>query len=542
MNSGDGFAQSHLEAPWRRPAPRARAAAMALYAWRDPALILPLALAAAAPFAVAAATAPALLSLSPTADIIGPIAEARAIDAGAMSAASAATPLYSFLLLFADAFADAPGRVHLLARALAAVLVALPCAYLASARFPAVVAVLLTAALGAHAASPFSGAEDLALSIYLVTAVALVCRPADESLSRARIEGLIGGLGLAALWLSAPVFPFVGFATLALAPFVGGRDGLIRYLAAALLLCAVIAVVEWLVPGFNVARLALAAEMLDAPRSFGEGSLALGGVAASTVVVILAAAVFGGLAHWRGWAVGAAVLFLALLAARLGAANPAPAFLLAAALAAFSVSSPFYDGVFRDHDRASVSLALAAAALAIFWTGAEIAHNARQLFLQAEAAKDAPADIRAELGLVQPGGPTIARWIEEGRFSTPEARELFALAPIDQSAMLLEAAARAREYSRRGVDVAILTGSDAACVIADTRDCRADGAKAASLANIVFVPRIDLDPATKAARDRAEALLLTEFKLAEQGALWEVWVRRGAKLPADMAAKLNRGS
>jgi hypothetical protein len=512
---------------------------MAVYAWREPRFIMILALAAAAPFALAAALAPALLSLASTADIIGPIAEARALAAGGVSPGAAATPLYALLLLLADQLAETPGRVHLMAHALAAMLLALPCAYLMSARFPALVAVLLTAAIAAHAVSPFSGAADLAFSIYLLAATALVCRPADESVARARIEGVIGGLGLAGLWLSAPIFPFVGFATLALAPFVGGRGGLIRYLAAALLLCAVVALVEWLAPGFNVARLAAAADMLEAPRVLGEGSLALGGVAAATLVVIAAAAIFGGREHWRGWAVGAGVLCLALLAARFAPANPAPAFLFAAALAVFSVSSPFYDGVFRDHDRASVALALAAAGLAVFWTGAEIAHNARQLFLQAEAAADAPADIRAELGLVQPGGPTIARWIEEGRFSTPEARELFALAPIDQSAMLLEAAARAREFARLGVDVAILTGSDSACVIAGKRQCRADGAMAARLAKIVLVPRIDLDPATKAARDRAEALLFTEFRLADQSALWEVWVRRGAPLPAEMSAKLK---
>lgn len=539
MTATTEFDESHFEAPWRRPAPRARSVAMKLYAWREPALVLPLALAAAAPFVFAAATAPALLSLSPTADIIGPIAEARAILGGAVSPEASTTPLYSLFLMIGDQLTDTPGRIHLFARAMAALLIALSCAYIAIARFPAIVAVLFTAALAAHAASPFSGAEDLAFSIFLVTATSLISRPADETIARARIEGLIGGLGLACLWLSAPVFPFVGLATLALAPFIGGRHGLIRYLAAALIFCGFVAAVEMASPGFNISRLALAADMLGGPRTFGEGSLALGGVAAGTLVVILAAGVFGGLEHWRGWGVSAFLLFLALIAARLGGANPSPAFLLAAALAVFSVASPFYDGVFRDHDRASVSLALAAAGLALFWTGAEIAHNSRQLFLQAEAAKDAPANIRAELGVVQPGGPTIARWIEEGRFSTPEARELFALAPIDQSAMLLEAAARAKEFAKYGFDVAILTGSDSACVIAERRDCRADGAKAASLANIVFVPRIDLDPGTKAARDRAEALLFTEFKLAEQSALWEIWIRRGAQLPAEITSQFK---
>ncbi|MGE0408309.1 MAG: hypothetical protein AB7P23_03495, partial [Amphiplicatus sp.] len=90
-----------------------------------------------------------------------------------------------------------------------------------------------------------------------------------------------------------------------------------------------------------------------------------------------------------------------------------------------------------------------------------------------------------------------------------------------------------------GLDVAILTGADAACVIAEKRACEADGAKAADAADVVFAPRLDLDPATAAAKGRAEALLYTEFKLVDQTALWEIWVRRGATLPAELAASFK---
>ncbi|VAV91174.1 hypothetical protein MNBD_ALPHA05-2231, partial [hydrothermal vent metagenome] len=121
-----------------------------------------------------------------------------------------------------------------------------------------------------------------------------------------------------------------------------------------------------------------------------------------------------------------------------------------------------------------------------------------------------------------------------GRFSTVEAREFFALAPVDQSMMLLEAAGRAKSMAAEGWGVAILTGADTACVLAERRQCEATGDAAASLANVVFVPRLDLDPATTAAIGRAEALLYTEFKLVEQTPVWEIWVRRGATVPASL--------
>jgi hypothetical protein len=100
--------------------------------------------------------------------------------------------------------------------------------------------------------------------------------------------------------------------------------------------------------------------------------------------------------------------------------------------------------------------------------------------------------------------------------------------------MLLEAADRARILTREGYDVAFLTGADTACVIANARACSADGPAAAKGANVVFVPRIDFDDATAKAKGRAEALLYTEFKMVERTALWDVWVRRGVKLPAGL--------
>lgn len=534
--SGTTQTGKHPDLGWRAEAPRARRVAMAIYSWREPGWSFLWAIALAAFFVAAAAWAPALLSLSPTVDMIGPIAEARAVVAGEASLADHDTPFFMILLMAADIFADAPGRLHLLAKAIGAVAVLYPLAYLASARFPALYAALVTAAFAAFAVAPFSGLAELGLALFLVSALAFISVSADETAGRARFEGALGGAGLFALWLLTPAFALTGFVLLAVCPFLTGRFGIWRYAGALAAFIALIASVELFAPGMSAARAGAASNLMQfkAALPASESAMGLSGAAFAAILVIIASIVFGGGAHRKNWAAAIGLMVAGLFAARLTGANALPVFALAAGLACFSVASPFYDGLFRDHDRASVATALTAAALTLFWTIAISIHTVGQFSLQQQVTAAAPENIRSELALVQPGGPTIAQWIEEGRFSTPEAREFLALTPVDQSAMLLEAAARARTFAEQGVDVAFLTGADTACVLARARDCHADGAAAAHAASVVFVPRLDMDPKTAAAKGRAEALLYTQFKMVERTALWDIWVRRDTPTPANL--------
>ncbi|MEZ5919716.1 MAG: hypothetical protein R3C60_00025 [Parvularculaceae bacterium] len=538
--TGQYYDPADCDAAWRRPAPKARAAAMALYTWRDPGLSFVISMAAAFPFVIAALLAPALLSFAPTVDILAPIADARAMAAGSVSVVAKSSPFHLALLLAGDLFYDAPGRIHLAAKAFAAIIIVAPFAYFGSARFALAQTALMTAALAAFITAPFSGANEIGLAYFVALATALLAEPADESRMRGVIEGALAGAILFCLWLSNPLFALLGFLALSACPFLTGRSGLFRYGAALFVMVALVGISELLAPGLTAARATAASGALAgvAHARLGVGAWGLAGVAASTAIVIFAAAVFGGAEHWKGWAGALGLVILAVGAARVVGAQPQLVFALAAAIAAFSVASPFYDGVFRYHDRASVAIAGSAAALTLFWTAAVIVQAAGQVSLQYRtASSSSAANIRAELGLVQPGGPTIAKWIEEGRFSTPEARDLFALAPIDQSAMLLEAADRARALTKEGFHVAILTQADTACVIADDRKCSADGRAAAEKAKIVFVPRIDFDAATAVIKGRSEALLYTEFRKVEETPLWEIWVRRGVNPPGLNAPK-----
>ena len=531
------------EFAWRVDAPRARQVAMAIYKWREPGWAFLWAIAASAVFVAAAIFSPALLSLSPTVDMIGPIAEARAVIAGEAQLANHETPFYLMLLMGADIFVDAPGRVHLIAKAIGALIVLYAFASLAVTRFPALYAGLATAALAAFTAAPFSGPSEIGLAIFLVSSLAFMSVSADESIGRARFEGALGGAGLAALWLLNPAFALVGFVLLSVCPFLTGQFGLWRY-AGALAAFVLIAVgLEIVAPGINGARATLASDAIHVHTLFsgGERALGLGGAAYGALLVILSSAVFGGRSHQNNWIAALGVMAAGLVAARLTGANALPVFALAAGLSCFSVASPFYDGLFRGHDRASVATALTSAALTLFWTGVIAIHAIGQFSMQYQVAAAAPENIRTELALVQPGGPTIAKWVEEGRFSTPEARELLALTPVDQSAMLLEAASRARKMAAEGLDVAFLTGADTACVLAERRECHADGPAAAHVANVVFVPRFDMDPKTAAAKGRAEALLYTQFKMVERTALWDIWLRRDEPAPANLFSMSDAG-
>ena len=537
MGRNGGSMSPGGEFEWRKSAPNARRAAVVLYSWLSQPTAFLWALAGAIPFLLMTALSPAMLSLSPTVEMIAPIADARAIANGAASVKESASPLYMALLLAGDFVSDTPGRVHLVAKALGAVLVLVPFAYFASSRFPAFVSAFFAAGLAAYVAAPYSGPAELGLALLLVAAVVFVSSSADLSIRSAALEGAVAGGVVFMLWMLSPVLAFAAFLFLSACPFFSGKSGLPRYSVTLVFFAILAGILELVVPGINVARATAATGAIDpgALLSGQEGVLGVSGVSFSAAAIIAAAAIFGGREHVRSWAAGIGVAVLAFIAARFVGANAIPVFALAAGIACFSTASPFYDGIFRNHDRASISIALLAASLTLFWTGVSITHSFAQFSIQHQLAKAAPENVRAELALVQPGGLTIARWVEEGRFSTPEARELFALAPVDQSTMLLEAAKRARTLNSKGLDVAILTGSDTACVLTAQRDCHADGPAAANAAAVVFVPRLDLDPHTASAKGRSEALLYTEFKMVERTPLWEVWVRRGASMPANFS-------
>ncbi len=523
---------------WRAPAPAARAATMALYRWRDAPTTALIALAAALPALLAALMAPALLSYSPTADLLAPVAEARALASGATALPEASSPFNLALLLSSDLVFEAPGRSHLGAKALAALIAAAAVAGFTAVRFSLLQTSLLAAATAAFVAAPLAGPEDAALALLMAVCAAFLCAPAQESRARACLEGAAAGLGLAALWMSSAILALFGVAALSACPFLSGRRGFMRYASAIIVAGICAAAAEVAAPGAASSRAATVTQAITAAGgepalpAFDALALALG-----AIIVVLIAAIFGGREHARNAWTAAAFLLIGWAAALIAGAETAIVFPFAAAIAAFSTASPFYDGVFRAHDRASIAVSGAAALLTLGLGSALLAQSTDQFLRQARAAAAATAATVKAFAIVQPPEPAIARWVAEGRFATAEARALFPLTPADQSAMLMAAGLKARALGEQGYDVAILAKGDIVCVIAGRRDCAADGRAAAARANIVFVPRIDLGAASAALLGRSEALLYTEFRKVDETPNWDIWVRRGVTLPATIAVR-----
>lgn len=531
------FRDDPSEPQWRAPAPLARLAAMTLYGWRDAPTAALVAVAAALPAVIASLLAPALLTFSQTTDLLAPIAEARALASGGATLATASSPFDLGLLLASDFFFEAPGRIHLGAKAFAALLAAASVAAFAAVRFSLLQAAALAAVTAAFVAAPLSGNAEAAFALLMAVSIAFLCAPAEETRVRALAEGALAGAILVALWMSSAVLALFGVAALTACPFYSGRLGFFRYASAILAAAVLVAASELTAPGVLAARAAMvtaAIASIGSPAAaFDSAALALG-----ALVVVMIGAIFGGRDHLRNWGLALAFLAAGWAGAIVAGADPAILFVFAAAIAVFSTSSPFYDGVFRAHDRASIAVSGAGGVLALAISASLLMQSAEQFVRQAQATEAAPRDIAEIFAIVQPPGPAIARWIEEGRFATPEAQALFPLTPADQSAMLLAAGARAKSLDAAGFEVAILAEADIACVIAGRLYCSFDGKAAAARAKIVLVPRIDIDAAGAAIKGRSEALLYTEFRKVEVTPQWDVWVRRGVTMPAPFAAAL----
>jgi hypothetical protein len=522
---------------WRAPAPAARAATMAAYFWRSAPLAAAVSLAAALPVVIAALTAPALLSYAPTTDLLAPIAEARAMASGA-AIADASSPFHLALLLGGDVLFEAPGRIHLGAKALGAIIAALLVAVFASVRFSLAQTALLAAAAAAFVAAPLSGPNETSLALLTAAAIAFLTAPAQETRVRAGLEGALAGLVLAALWMSSAILALFGVAALSACPFLSGRRGFIRYAAAIFAAGLCVAAAELTAPGAAAARAASVTQsLLSAGGAGTRAAFDAAALAPITVILILIAAVFGGRAHAQNIRTATAFLLIGWAGALLAGADAALVFPFAAAIAVFSTGSPFYDGVFRAHDRASIAVSGASAILALGLGAGLFAQSAEQFVRQARAAGAASAPAARAFAIVQPPEPAIARWVAEGRFASAEARALFPLTPADQSALLLAAGAKARALQAEGFEVAILAEGDVACVIAGRRDCAKDGRAAAARAKIVLVPRLDLDAASASLKGKSEALLYTEFRKIGETADWDIWVRRGVTPPPALSMR-----
>ncbi|MDZ7626889.1 MAG: hypothetical protein U5J99_00620 [Parvularculaceae bacterium] len=491
----------------------------------------------AAPVIVATLALPGFITTSEIVDLLGPIADARAFAAGDGDFLRASSPFYLAVLFAADSVFVTPGRILLGAKAFSALIAITAVIAFACVRFPFAQTALLAASTAAFVAAPFSGAGETALALLAVAAMAFVCAPAQASKARAFSEGVLGGGLLVALWMSSAALALIGAVALTACPFIGGRTGLIRYAAGILVAGGLIASFEVLSPGTMAARaetlspIAISfSEIWSAVSSFKCLSIALG-----AGLVLVLAAIFGGEGYRRNVWTALAFLLIGSAAAMIVGANASLVFVFSAAIATFSTASPFYDGIFRTPDRASVAVGGVAGIITLSLGAAICLQFAEQFIFQGRAASSAPREISAAFAIVQvPRTASALRIDDEQMFETASAPNI-SQKENGQAWILFDAAARVRALEAAGVKVAILADSDIACVIAAKPKCSSDGRTAAARANIVFVPRIDFGAASAALKGRSEALLYTEFRKVDETTDWDIWVRRGVTLPSTFA-------
>lgn len=514
--------------PWRRPAPVARFVARALYGWQDGRVSIGFGALAALPFVAAAALAPALLSPAPTAELLSPVAAARGVATGAYALSDVMRPFAAVLALMGEAFADTPGRIHLAGKAAAALLLGAAFASVAAVRLPLAFVMAGAAALAAVIVAPAAGADDVAVAALAVILTTLLAPPPAIGRRRAQGEGMMSGVLLFGLWLAGPLFWLCACAALCATPFVAGRLSLLRHVATLIVFAAAIGAAELAAPGLFSARALTVSDFVRKAQMF-SATASLSWSANAAAIVIVMTLIFGGVEQARGWLIAAGVGAVGVVVETLGGVGAGPIFILAAALAAASTVSPFYDGIFRDHDRGSIAAATAAAALTLSASLASVAGSAAGLAEQARVAQTTDPEVRAALGLAAPPGSAFAEWIAARGGDTATADAAPALTAADQARVFALAFHAARQITARDGNVAILTAPDAACALRLTRVCRKDGLAAVTAADIVYSPRWRLDPATMAARQKSEAMLYTEFTRVEETPFWDVWRRRDAK-------------
>lgn len=518
---------------WHAPAPAARAAATALFGWRDERTSVIAAVAAAAPAIAAALAAPALLTTTEIVDLIGPIADARALAAGDGEVLKSSSLFYLAMLSAADSIFATPGRILLGAKALSALIAATAVIAIACVRFPFAQTALLAASTAAFVAAPFSGVNETLLALLAAAAIAFVCAPAQSSKTRALAEGALGGGVLATLWMSSPALALIGAVALTACPFISGRGGFLRYAAAILVVGGLIASFELLFPGSIVARAETVTSTVNSLRDhrISTSTFASTEIGLGACFVLVLAAVFGG-ATYRGnvWTALAFLLFGAAGAAMVGA-NASLVFVFSAAIAVFSTSSPFYDGIFRAHDRASVAISGAVGVIALGLGALICMQAAEQFVLQARSTAPASEKNASPFAITKLTQKSNSHWIDDGRIIERELTPDESPEASDQARLLLNVAARVRTLDAAGFKVAILANSDIACVIVGNNDCSADGRTAAARANVVISPRLSLGAGGVSTKERLEGLLYSEFRRIEETPQWDLWVRRDVSLP-----------
>lgn len=442
--------------------------------------------------------APGLLVTGTPAEILARIADANGVFQGGLAGALKDGALPEQALLFAAAnLTDSPGRAVLVARAIAAGIIALPLAAAIGQRFAILPGLALF--MVPLAALLAGGTDIIAMAAAFYVFIVALAVPARTGQGR-QAEGLCAAVFLMVLYLSSVPLFVAALLALTITPFLRGRDGL-AFAVTAYAGFAIAAVILELfiltslpeLPGYLPSRL----ESTGWQPTSGAPSL----VSLVCTLIILA-----GFAVLPRRALGRQVLAFGFLTAAGAASFFADTDLTPFALIAvfLGLSSP----AFRRTESAA-GFRLLALLLALFSAGLSVFPASQTL--TAQLKRPVLAEM-SDYGFSFEEDPVLARLVLARRVDHALTGRELSLTAADQALLLSEGA---RLQAQMNVE-----GKRARLVAMDS------GAPASYL----IVPRLPIDPLTEKARLHSQGLLYSEYEklpaTEQPSAAYEIWRQR----------------
>lgn len=557
-----------------------------LLTWCSPRLTGIFIILAACPLIILVAMSPAMVSSVPLIDALNDLANARALTQNGSDRGSGhdvsgmwsqtALPLYTYILMATDWLVlnisaagetMSVGRIYLIAKSLLATGLVFALSLTLNVRLPIIAAILVSCGAVLAVLNPLGSGLPMASSMIMVLLLISLCAPVKDSPKRAINEGAFCGVLLTGLLLTTPPLFFIGVLAATACPYLAGQYRGVRYLMTIGIFIITASLLFLFVPH-------MVGVILDSFESWGSGWRVLGGEApiggekADLVSIILSSFsqqmvslygflgaltlpmeimvsilvmmfIFVSVAMMSDkkalGVLGAGLLLLIsgiliLFSIRGSIGGPiggevtngfmlsgimAPFILTSIIVLCFAVNAPLYREVYNRPSRAGystafllVGLVLTQSALVIFPVSQNVVkqfHLANTLNMNNDISH---LEKRFSIMLVDQNSDLLGPSRDN---NTDSLQTLVSI--IDG-------------YEKPQEKIAILTAVDFLCMLNNQQTCFQNGRVAASKANIVFVPHIDLGPHTQATIERSQGLLYTHFKRTNQTPDWDVWERR----------------
>ncbi|MCI5044193.1 MAG: hypothetical protein MRY72_05795 [Aquisalinus sp.] len=467
-----------------------------------------------------------LVIVSPM-DVLAIWLDARAIMVGAdaLTVASQALVDGNFLhLMFvnmAAVFEGTPGEILLRAQGMMAIVMVLPLAYGATMRLPLLPAVIWSLFVIMMVLVPPQGAltasSAFSSAIFLWLGLITWARPHKAMLRCAQAEGLVAGLGLWILYMSALPLFVVAIIGLVAALILQQRRGLVFILmtsAVFLILAACSELLCQMLLGNSLFQLRVQGLTVK-PEMVDMGLPHLLAVVISTVAILTRSA--------NSLMVGALLIVLMVMggfALVVVGFNPLPAFLLVVLIATFGHTNSHERNEMLFAPRSALSGTLSLSVISLSVLSLAVFEGSKSLTDQYKAQ---PLEQAEMLGFSFASEPHYARLIIERQLDPIVLTKGVQLSAADQALLMGEGLSLAAEMHQQQRAVALVSGGDLSLLAAPYLTAK-------EAAQFVLAPRIAIDTKTDEARISAQPVLYTQYRKAPKSEqlspVYELWVRQ----------------